>query len=302
MKNPHLQHPEDSILTGDLSVLDWFLASSTLSVKIDGAPAIVWGTNPATGKFFVGTKSVFNKVKIKINHTHEEIDANHEGQVAIILHCALDCLPRTEGIVQGDFIGFGGSDTYKPNTITYVFDQVMEENIIVAPHTFYTTDGDLRDAEAHPLCSWNFELNLRSTSKCRFVQPSAWMADDDFTEIVKFARMISQLSEFVDEKKAAQIKKVINTFLKINAVLDPEALAIAADCDVNLMRFWKLIHTIKMDKLSLCANDGPFAYLGKKYIAAEGYVLSNMFGSYKLVNRQQFSQYNMRYGRFANRP
>jgi len=54
--------------------------------------------------------------------------------------------------------------------------------------------------------------------------------------------------------------------------------------------------------LSLCANDGPFAYLGKKYIAAEGYVLSNMFGSYKLVNRQQFSQYNMRYGRFANRP
>ena len=67
-----------------------------------------------TGKFFVGTKSVFNKVKIKINHTHEEIDENHEGAVAIVLHCALDCLPRTEGIVQGDFIGFGGSDTYKP--------------------------------------------------------------------------------------------------------------------------------------------------------------------------------------------
>ena len=86
MKNLHLQHPEDSILTGDLSVLDWFLAPSTLSVKIDGAPAIVWGTNPATGKFFVGTKSVFNKVKIKINHTHEEIDANHEGQVLSLIH------------------------------------------------------------------------------------------------------------------------------------------------------------------------------------------------------------------------
>ena len=56
---------------------------------------------------------------------YEEIDANHEGQVAII-SCALDCLPRTEGIVQGDFIGFGGSDTYRPNTITYVFDQVMK--------------------------------------------------------------------------------------------------------------------------------------------------------------------------------
>jgi len=49
MKNTHLQHPEDSILTGDLSVLDWFLTVDTASVKIDGAPAIVWGTDPATG-------------------------------------------------------------------------------------------------------------------------------------------------------------------------------------------------------------------------------------------------------------
>ena len=74
MKNTHIEHPEDSILTGDLSVLNWFIAKSNISAKIDGAPAIVWGTNPANGKFFVGTKSVFNKVKIKINHSHEEID------------------------------------------------------------------------------------------------------------------------------------------------------------------------------------------------------------------------------------
>ena len=43
MKNIHLEHPEDTILTGDLSVLNWFTADSTLSVKIDGSPAIVWG-------------------------------------------------------------------------------------------------------------------------------------------------------------------------------------------------------------------------------------------------------------------
>ena len=74
MKNTHLDHPEDSILTGDLSVLDWFLADSDMSVKIDGKPAIVWGTDPATGTKFVGTKSVFNKKKIKIAHSHQEID------------------------------------------------------------------------------------------------------------------------------------------------------------------------------------------------------------------------------------
>ena len=84
MKNTHLEHPEDSILTGDLSVLDWFSESdSFISTKIDGAPAIVWGRNPANGKFFVGTKSVFNKVKIKINHSHEEIDTNMKVKLRV---------------------------------------------------------------------------------------------------------------------------------------------------------------------------------------------------------------------------
>ena len=136
MKNTHLQHPEDSILTGDLTALDWLLADGDLSVKIDGAPAIVWGTNPATGNFFVGTKSVFNKVKIKINETHDDIDRNHSGNVADILHRCFDFLPSFDGIVQGDFIGFGGDDTFTPNTITYIFDEIISQDIIIAPHPF----------------------------------------------------------------------------------------------------------------------------------------------------------------------
>ena len=49
MKNTHIEHPEDSILTGDLSVLDWFcsMKGAKASLKIDGSPAIVWGTNPS---------------------------------------------------------------------------------------------------------------------------------------------------------------------------------------------------------------------------------------------------------------
>ena len=53
MKNTHLEHPEDSILSGDLTVLDWFTSiDNDISAKIDGSPAIVWGTEPKTGKFF----------------------------------------------------------------------------------------------------------------------------------------------------------------------------------------------------------------------------------------------------------
>lgn len=105
MQNKHQEHWEDYILTGNLSILDFFNQEYEISLKIDGSPAIVFGTNPANGKFFVGTKSVFNKVKIKINHSHEEIVANHEGKVANILHACLDYLPRTKSIVQCDFWG-----------------------------------------------------------------------------------------------------------------------------------------------------------------------------------------------------
>ena len=125
MKNTHLEHPEDVILTGDLSVLDWFTAAGTLSTKIDGSPAIVWGTNPATGQFFVGTKAVFNKVKIRIAHNHEEINQFYDGEVAAILHTCFDCLPHTDSILQGDFIGFGGFSEYKSNLVTYKFPEVI---------------------------------------------------------------------------------------------------------------------------------------------------------------------------------
>ena len=93
----HIEHPEDTILTGDTSFLQSIKSEFHLSVKVDGAPAIVWGTNPATGKFFVGTKSVFNKVKIMINESHADIDANHTGNVADILHKCFDFLPDPKG-------------------------------------------------------------------------------------------------------------------------------------------------------------------------------------------------------------
>ena len=101
MKNLHLEHPEDTILTGDLSVLDAFSnrMHNSYSVKIDGSPAIVWGVNPENGKFFVGTKSVFNKKTPKINYTVEDICNNHKNvELQSILIRCLHCLPRTEAV------------------------------------------------------------------------------------------------------------------------------------------------------------------------------------------------------------
>ena len=298
MQNKHIEHPEDTILTGDLTALDWFLSNGHLSVKIDGAPAIVWGRNPATGNFFVGTKSVFNKVKIKINESHADIDANHVGTVAEILHHCFDWLPRTDSIFQGDFIGYGGSDEYTPNTITYKFNEVISQNIIVAPHTYYIADSDLRDAVAYPM-----DFYISDTLYCKFVEPDARILynDDCFSDVkdvVQFAKVMAQNVEFVDNKKAAEIKKALNKCIREGTPIDDNAF----DCDYTLIAYWKLVKSIKEDALFICRNDGPRAFIGQDEISAEGYVYSNEFGTMKLVNRERFSHANFNNAKFAQTP
>ena len=291
MKNTHLQHPEDSILSGDLSVLDWFMSESNLSVKFDGAPAIVWGTDPSTDTFFVGTKSVFNKRKIMIAHSHEEIDQFYSGNVAEILHTCFTNLPHYSGIVQGDFIGFGGDDTFTPNTITYIFDEIIDQNIIIAPHTLYATDGELKDA--YTIMDMVDMEEFEDTKCCKFVQPRAWNVDDKyrFSEIVGFARQMAQLVTFVDPLEAESLKIALNKCIREGRDVDPENFD-----NSRLISYWFLIKSIKEDMLFLCRNNGPKSYIGNRKCGGEGYVRSNEFGMYKLVKREVFSHANFQMG------
>ena len=283
MKNTHLDHPEDSILTGDLSVLDWFLADSDMSVKIDGKPAIVWGTDPATGTKFVGTKSVFNKKKIKIAHSHQEIDDLYAGEVAEILHDCFTFLPQYDGIVQGDFLGWGMvEDTFTPNTVTYVFPDPIEQTIVVAPHTLYATDGELKDAY-----TINDMVDMEvfyDNEFVKFVRPDCWVVDNDFSDIVRIARKIAQVVDFATESEAAQLKIALNKCIREGREIDPDEFN-----NSRLISYWFLIKSIKEDMLKLCRNNGPKAFLGNRQCIGEGYVRTNEFGMFKLVNRESFS-------------
>ena len=145
-KNTHLEHVEDDIINrgskGGENAINFLksirnmLAGSSgkkvnMSVKWDGAPAIICGINPENGQFFVGTKAVFN-VNPKINYTTSDIRRNHGGDLADKLTIALRELKKLNisGILQGDFL-FSKSDlktatidgesmiTFTPNTITY---------------------------------------------------------------------------------------------------------------------------------------------------------------------------------------
>lgn len=290
-KNLHLQHPEDMVLTGNLEVLDWFSEpDSFISTKLDGAPAVCWGTNPANGKFCVGTKSIFNKVKIKIAHSHEEIDKFYTGKVSEILHLCFDYLPRTKSIIQGDWIGVGGSQEYRPNTITYRFSQVIKEKIIVCPHTIYSGADDIREMTAAPLLK-----KLNSTQNCLFVQPTATICPyrDDIEEFCGFARQMSTLCTFVSDKQAKELKKIINSYIREGREVDEHEIAENYDVDINLLRLWKLIESIKMDMFFYIESDDNITCkIDGKDSEHEGFVMHNEFGSYKIVNRDVFSYNN----------
>jgi hypothetical protein len=291
MQNKHLEHPEDCILMGDLTVLDWFVESdSTVSVKIDGSPAIVFGTDPETGKFFVGTKSVFNKKKIKVNYSIEDILRNHGDtvRVAEILIACFDNLPRIGGIIQGDFIGYGGNDTYCPNTITYKFPSVVEEAIVFAPHTTYS-GPNLRE------CVASFGADVPDCENVKWVQPEASLSPyrEDLEDVCKFAKQMSTLCEFVSDKKATQIKKEINSCIREQRVICEDEIAEKCDCDKNLIRLWKLVASIKADLfLFIHEEDEIECYLWDVQSFHEGYVITNKFGTYKVVDRETFSHAN----------
>ncbi len=170
-KNLHLEHLEDAIidkgskggieavafLKSVRNMLQGSSSSTDITVKWDGAPAVFAGTNPENGKFFVGTKSVFNK-NPKINYSISDINRNHTGGVVDKLVVAFNELKRVfprNIILQGDLL-FTKSDlkltnidgekmiAFTPNTITYAVPidskmgkQISRANLGIVFHTSY---------------------------------------------------------------------------------------------------------------------------------------------------------------------
>ena len=170
-KNTHLEHLEDEIINNGYqgginaieflkSIRNMLVGSSrrklNVSVKWDGAPAVFCGVNPENGKFFVGSKSIFN-VTPKINYTQSDIRKNHSGGLVDKLSICLKELPKLgiRGVVQGDLlftpgdikkVSIRGEDAiaFTPNTITYAVPEntdlarkIMRAKLGIIFHTTY---------------------------------------------------------------------------------------------------------------------------------------------------------------------
>jgi len=153
-------------------------SDARITTKYDGSPSVVFGHHPQTGKFFVATKSAFNKTP-KINYTPEDIEKNHGHSPGLVnklkeaLHHLHKVAPK-HGVYQGDLMyGHGdakehkGSYHFTPNTITYSAKKDSEEGKKIAKsklgivvHTKYHGptiesmkagfDPDLHNFKKHP--------------------------------------------------------------------------------------------------------------------------------------------------------
>tara|TARA_Y100001937_G_scaffold30460_1_gene43790 strand:+ start:3861 stop:5021 length:1161 start_codon:yes stop_codon:yes gene_type:complete len=235
-----MEHLEDSIFNegsaGTMEALEFAQAvvdmldgksnkGMGMTVKWDGAPAVFAGTNPENGKFFVGTKSVFNKTP-KINYTNADIDKNHPGSgLNNKLKAALRYLKGIgiKGILQGDVL-FTKDDlteitvdgekmlAFTPNTITYSFPadsesakEIRRAKFGVVWHTEYKgRDMSSMKASFGPNVSylkrsssvWSVDAAFRAANQITF----------DTKEVSKFDTLmggakskLKGISKFIDE-------------------------------------------------------------------------------------------------------
>jgi hypothetical protein len=174
-----------------------------VTIKWDGSPAIFAGIDPSDGKFFVGTKAVFNK-GAKLNKSIKDIDINHpdakepgdKADLRVKLKKAFTGLSQLgiKGVLQGDLlftqsslksIQYNGESyiAFKPNTITYAVptnselaQKIQKAEVGVVFHTSYSGDS-LENMSA------SFDVDLSSLNKV----DSVWYDDayiKDFTGIV----------------------------------------------------------------------------------------------------------------------
>ena len=283
MNTKHIEHLEDSILTGDLSVLNFFDGDYEVSLKLDGSPAVFWGFDPNNGKFFVSLKSIFNKIKKKVCYSVEDIQFYYQNQPKLIevLIACFHYLPKEKGIFSGDFIGFGGLNVYTPNTITYQFPEVITQSIIIAPHTKWSTDGELRDAYVSGSAPF-----FNDTEHVKFIQPCVDMIRPVLPEIDTTG------VQFLSVKESTESKKQINALIRAGEELSWTKLTDILGCKYLAHLYLTMIELKEDLVYCMIISDAPKSYLNGKEIIGEGFVCKNDKMILKLVDRPVFSHYN----------
>ena len=218
-KNTHLEHIEDELINlgkdGVEKAFEMFtnllatLKGHTdepinITTKWDGAPAVFVGTDPADGKYFVGTKGVFAKVA-KLNKKISDINKNHpnvkQGDTiqnksglrkklktafTHFKHLGIDGyvlqgdMLYTKDSIRKVFIDDVEHIIFKPNTITYAVPvdsdlakEMLASEIGIVFHTLYSGGPNIHDMST----SFGFDASKLKR------HPSVWFDDANFKDV-----------------------------------------------------------------------------------------------------------------------
>lgn len=216
-KLKHLTHLEDLMLDDGaaglafaIDVLDQFghmlehggvPRSLNVTTKWDGAPSVVFGPDPADGRFFVATKAAFSK-NPKLMKSHEQIAKTYgDGGVADKLHACFAELQalHPKQILQGDLLFTDDVKTqtiegkafltFRPNTILYAVEQtshlgqqIARAHLGIVVHTMYQgSDKTIESYHSAPISPSVF-ASLGKTARVVMVDA----AFDDLSGTVTF--------------------------------------------------------------------------------------------------------------------
>lgn len=237
-KNLHLEHLEDLIfnegyqgaqraLTYCENLRQMFAegtgTATKITVKWDGAPAIICGIDPADGKFFVGTKSVFSKTEPKACKTTADIKKFYGEQTGLAdkLIIALKNLSKIGigNVLQGDLMftadtlqtaDINGEEciTFTPNTITYAVptneqlaERIRGAKIGIVFHTAY-------EGASLPEMTASFGVSVAGLNPSKDV----WFDDATYKDLTGIASLTPEENTMISRTLGA----AANTLKKIN--------------------------------------------------------------------------------------
>ena len=249
----HLTHLEELILTQKREGLQTALnflntlyetlkgnssSETFVSIKYDGAPAVIAGYNPENNQFFVSTKSIGN-VNPKINYSDLDIDKNHGHSAGLSekLKQALKYLPNVinQGIYQGDFLfshedlqqeNIDGEDLilFKPNTITYAVPahsslghRIQQAKIGIIFHTKYSGNDLKRLAKNSNVNVLEFNATADvfvDDAKFKDMSGTASFTDKETKTFERLLKKVASLSKKIKwEQISDQNYEHLNTFI-----------------------------------------------------------------------------------------
>jgi len=324
----HLEHLEDEMLNygveGCMAAVSFLKelrkmlghqdSVGFMQTKWDGAPSVVCGTDPQTGMFFVGTKSVFNKTEPKLCYSEGQVDRWYEGDLAEKLKFSLRYFSSLgiDGVVQGDLLFTDSTRkvetingerlyTFRPNTITYgipvdhpIGKAAGRAKIGVVFHTHYTGDivADMQ-AAAGAKVNGSAEVavikNDTPMHKVGFSNTEMRKFDNSISKIERMCQICGDfLDKLVDASGTTGDKKFhIASYLKQffnNEIKNARNIANIDEALYDLANFYHEKMSKELSKIKTAANltkKRKLVYESENYLVDNVYKFKSMLALYK---------------------